>query len=89
MASELSSHLELGSSLTVPNVQELASAISSSEIPERYLRPEAEARVVDSIDDDELPVIDLMKLVDPELFDKEELSRLGLACREWGFFQVY
>ncbi|PKU87555.1 S-norcoclaurine synthase 1-like [Dendrobium catenatum] len=88
MASELSTHLELGSSLTVPNVQELASAISTSEIPERYFRPEAEARVVDSIDDDELPVIDLMKLVDPELFDKEELSRLGLACREWGFFQL-
>lgn len=89
MAPELSSHLELGGTLTVPNVQELAASVSpTDQIPERYFRPEAEAAPVDSIDDDELPVIDLGKLIDLELLDKEELSRLGSACREWGFFQV-
>ncbi|XP_020587312.1 S-norcoclaurine synthase 1-like [Phalaenopsis equestris] len=89
MASDLSSHLELGSSLTVPNVQELAASIPPNEnIPERYIRQEVNVGLVDSIDGDEIPVIDLTKLVDEENIDGEELSRLGLACKEWGFFQL-
>ncbi|KAI0520628.1 hypothetical protein KFK09_008106 [Dendrobium nobile] len=80
------SFLGLGGSLPVPNVQELA---RSGEIPERYLRPEEDhhAGHVITVDDLELPLIDLMKLVNPEFFHKEELSRLGWACREWEFFK--
>ncbi|KAL0923748.1 hypothetical protein M5K25_007818 [Dendrobium thyrsiflorum] len=81
----LSNPLALGRSLPVPNVQELA---RSDQIPERYLKPEVDAASMASIDDDELPVIDLMKLLDPELIDREELLRLGSACKDWGFFQI-
>ncbi|PKU81505.1 Protein SRG1 [Dendrobium catenatum] len=85
MGSKSTNPLELGRSLPVPNVQELAQ--SDDQIPERYYRPEADVDPVASIDEDELPVIDLMKLLNPELIDKDELFRLGSACREWGFFQ--
>ncbi|XP_020587314.1 S-norcoclaurine synthase 1-like [Phalaenopsis equestris] len=79
------SPLDLSHSLPVPSVQELA---RSGEIPKRYLRPEAEANPVASVDDDELPAIDLEKLLSPELNNEEEVNRLGFACREWGFFQL-
>ncbi|PKU81506.1 S-norcoclaurine synthase 1-like [Dendrobium catenatum] len=81
----MSNSLLLGSSLPVPNVQELS---RSDQIPERYFKPDVDAASMASIDDDELPVIDLMKLLDPELIDREELLRLGSACKEWGFFQI-
>ncbi|KAH0466308.1 hypothetical protein IEQ34_006411 [Dendrobium chrysotoxum] len=83
--SSMSNPLVLGRSLPVPNVQELA---RSDQIPERYLKPEVDATSLATIDDDELPVIDLMKLLDPELIDREELLKLGSACKEWGFFQI-
>lgn len=89
MSSKSINPLELAHSLPVPNVQELA---RSDHIPARYFRPEVEAEAppVASVDGvGELPVIDLTKLLDPELVDEEELSKLGFACREWGFFQVY
>ncbi|KAI0520629.1 hypothetical protein KFK09_008107 [Dendrobium nobile] len=81
----MSNPLVLGSSLPVPNVQELS---RSDQIPERYFKADVDAASMASIDDDELPVIDLMKLLDPELVDREELLRLGSACKEWGFFQL-
>ncbi|KAI0520632.1 hypothetical protein KFK09_008110 [Dendrobium nobile] len=86
MSSKSTNPLELGRSLSVPNVQELAQ--SDDQIPERYFRPEVDVAPLASIDEDELPVIDLMKLLNPELIDKDELFRLGSACKEWGFFQL-
>ncbi|XP_020587305.1 S-norcoclaurine synthase 1-like [Phalaenopsis equestris] len=85
MSSNSINVLELASTKPVLNVQELA---QSGEVPKRYFRPEAEGNPVAYGDDVELPVIDLTKLLDPELINQEELSRLGFACREWGFFQL-
>ncbi|KAI0499769.1 hypothetical protein KFK09_017977 [Dendrobium nobile] len=87
--------LDLGCSVPVPNVQELAAIISAAEgngageVPDRYVRPEAEADPVASpADGDELPVIDISKLINSEFLEEQELANLGFACREWGFFQV-
>lgn len=85
--------LDLGRSVSVPNVQELAVAISaangSGEIPERYIRPEAESDpVISPSAGFNLPVIDMNKLLDPASLDEQELAKLGFACREWGFFQI-
>ncbi|KAJ6804432.1 S-norcoclaurine synthase 1-like [Iris pallida] len=76
----------MGNSLPVPSVQALASTFdSTSDIPERYIRPEAEAEPVADADDGfELPVIDL-RLAQRS---QEECDRLGRACEEWGFFQL-
>ncbi|KAJ6804404.1 S-norcoclaurine synthase 1-like [Iris pallida] len=70
-------------SLPVPHVQALAASLDgASDIPERYIRPEAEADPV--ADDGELPVIDLAQAQ----LSPEESAKLGLACEEWGFFQL-
>ncbi|KAJ6806339.1 S-norcoclaurine synthase 1-like [Iris pallida] len=76
----------MGNSLPVPSVQALASTFrSTTEIPERYIRPEAETDPVAAADEDfELPVIDL-RLAQTS---QEECDRLGRACEEWGFFQL-
>jgi non-haem dioxygenase in morphine synthesis N-terminal len=77
-----------GCTLSVPNVQALATSLDkSSMIPERYVRPEYEADLVAHTNEVELPVIDLAKLIDPE-FTEEEATKLHSTCKEWGFFQV-
>ena len=79
---------ELGGSLKVDNVQALASADPASlntEILKRYIRLEIED---ESLDNDEgIPVIDMQRLLDPNLSDGEA-NKLKFACEEWGFFQV-
>lgn len=81
-----------GESLPVPNVQVLAETYSTSDeqIPERYFRAEEAAEEVISGRDIALPIpiIDLKKLVDPQS-SEEECAKLGLACKQWGIFQVY
>ena len=78
----------LGRSLAVPNVQALAATMDgTSEIPDRYIRQEAESEPVERADRYELPVVDLGLLLNPEVC-QEEFARLEFACREWGFFQV-
>ncbi|KAJ3680598.1 hypothetical protein LUZ60_016876 [Juncus effusus] len=76
-----------GNLLPVPNVQALyASLNGSSQIPERYIRPEVHESIVlrDAIN---LPIVDLAKLADPAFYC-EEAAKLDSACREWGFFQL-
>ncbi|CAL1376106.1 unnamed protein product [Linum trigynum] len=73
--------MEFGGSLSVANVQQLAS--TSKDVPSRYIRPEFELDRVSSDESVQVPVIDMSKLV-----DDGELMRLHLACKDWGFFQV-
>uniref|UniRef100_A0A0D9Z9D6 Fe2OG dioxygenase domain-containing protein n=1 Tax=Oryza glumipatula TaxID=40148 RepID=A0A0D9Z9D6_9ORYZ len=72
--------------------EEVAAAFAESNvIPERYYRPdEVNAGIVVGYDDDEayeLPVVDMGRLLDPELAGAE-IAKLGSACRDWGFFQL-
>ncbi|CAN6300573.1 unnamed protein product [Urochloa humidicola] len=63
---------------------------SVDHIPERFIRDnEVQAAGAVAGDDEtfELPVVDMAKLLDPELL-ASETAKLGSACREWGFFQL-
>ncbi|KAK7407473.1 hypothetical protein VNO78_09424 [Psophocarpus tetragonolobus] len=75
----------LGTSLLVPSVHELAKQ-PMTKVPERYVHsnqdPPAE---FDIIDFPQVPVIDLNKLL---CEDDNELHKFDHACREWGFFQL-
>jgi hypothetical protein len=64
--------------------------ISEEQIPERYIRVEETAEEVIGVHEifSAIPIINLNKLLDPES-SKEECAKLGSACRQWGFFQVY
>jgi hypothetical protein len=61
----------------------------SAQIPERYIRTEEvlDGVVVGEDESYQLPVIDMSRLLDPEL-SALEIKKLGDACRNWGFFQV-
>lgn len=77
-----------GTSIPVPNVQELAGAANgASDIFNRYIRPEAESDPAACGNNEKLPVIDLDLLQNPK-FSHEEHAKLDLACQEWGFFQL-
>ncbi|XP_008802804.2 S-norcoclaurine synthase 1-like [Phoenix dactylifera] len=81
--------MESVGSLPVANVQALAAASSGlSEVPPRYLRPEAES---DPVTGDggslEIPVIDMNRLLQPQS-SRDESAKLNLACEQWGFFQL-
>ncbi|EES12050.1 hypothetical protein BDA96_06G064100 [Sorghum bicolor] len=76
----------------IVNRDEITDAFTdSAQIPEKYIRTdEVRAGVVVGEDDDcycELPVVDMARLLDPELSASETL-KLGSACRNWGFFQL-
>ncbi|KAL5081409.1 hypothetical protein RYX36_009830 [Vicia faba] len=76
-----------GTSLLVPSVQELAKN-NISEIPQRYIQSQLEELVINETDNVlEIPVIDMNKLLSLE-FGSEELAKLHLACKDWGFFQL-
>ncbi|TYJ40013.1 hypothetical protein E1A91_A04G110000v1 [Gossypium mustelinum] len=73
-------------SIPVPNVQELVRK-DPFQVPQRYVR-KVEDRPKDtdtSYLSSFIPVIDLSLLL---MGNNEELNKLDLACREWGFFQV-
>ena len=70
-------------SLPVANVQALASSYSG-DVPLRYLRPELLSEEVLVDESLQIPTIDMRKL----LVDDDEMSKLHLACKEWGFFQI-
>ncbi|KAG8385358.1 hypothetical protein BUALT_Bualt03G0034800 [Buddleja alternifolia] len=78
---------KLGSSLHVPNVQELAKEKSST-VPPRYIRPDRDRDHLGLSSVHEIPVINMQNL----LFNKElmesELHKMHKACQEWGFFQL-
>ena len=72
-------------SLLVPSVQELTKNKIEA-IPSRYCRPDHEDLIISEADGlPELPVIDMQSL----LSEESELAKLHLACKEWGFFQVF
>lgn len=77
--------INFGKSLIVPSVQELAKQ-SIVNIPPRYIRKDEDPPIVtNDACLPSVPVIDLQKLVSVDY----ELERLHLACKEWGFFQVF
>lgn len=82
---------KLGSSLPVPNVQELAKE-AIAEVPPRYVRTDQDHPLMD--DDHgtlllEVPVIDLNNLSSSDGNLREsELEKLHTACKDWGFFQL-
>lgn len=90
MGTEAHQPAKLGGSLKVPNVQELAKK-PLSELPPRYAHPCQEptaTALVNSNADQEVPVINLERLLSGE-FSDSELHKLHSACIDWGFFQVY
>ena len=76
--------INLGSSLKVPYVQELAKEKFAS-VPPRYTRPDPTK--LDGASTEEIPVIDMQRLLSDESVNPE-LEKLHFACKEWGFFQV-
>ncbi|KAL3739740.1 hypothetical protein ACJRO7_021071 [Eucalyptus globulus] len=82
---------KLGSSLPVPNVQELTKE-AIAEVPPRYVRTDQDHPLMD--DDHgtlllEVPVIDLNNLSSSDGNLREfELEKLHTACKDWGFFQL-
>ena len=74
---------ELGGSFPVANVQALASTYSG-DIPLRFVRPELHSEQVLVDETLQIPTIDMRKL----MVDDDEMGKLHLACKEWGFFQV-
>ncbi|KAM5573304.1 S-norcoclaurine synthase 1 [Rosa sericea] len=88
METEVLIRKDLGGSLPVENVQALASN-NLKDIPRRYLRPEAEIEQISIEDSLQIPVVDMDKLIgNIPLFHDDELAKLHLACKEWGFFQL-
>ncbi|MCI10064.1 protein SRG1-like [Trifolium medium] len=77
-----------GTSLLVPSVQELAKG-NISTVPTRYIQSQHEELVINEDDHSilEIPIIDMKKLLSSE-YGSSELSKLHLACKDWGFFQV-
>ncbi|CAB4309724.1 unnamed protein product [Prunus armeniaca] len=87
METEVLSRKDLGGSLPVENVQALASK-NLKEIPPRYIRPEIEHEEVSMEDSLQIPVVDMSKLMGDPLGHGDELAKLHLACKDWGFFQL-
>ncbi|CAN1173689.1 2-oxoglutarate-dependent dioxygenase 11 [Linum perenne] len=80
---------ELGGSIAVPNVQQLASESKDDHVPIRYIRPELDLDQVSTDGSHQIPVIDMTKLAAGGGGDAdEESAKLHSACKDWGFFQV-
>lgn len=75
-----------GPSLPVPNVQEMVK-MNPFQVPIRYMRNQEEMEKVNYKPhlSSEIPVIDLTLLSSRNM---EEMLKLDIACKEWGFFQV-
>uniref|UniRef100_A0A453DPS2 Non-haem dioxygenase N-terminal domain-containing protein n=1 Tax=Aegilops tauschii subsp. strangulata TaxID=200361 RepID=A0A453DPS2_AEGTS len=76
----------LGGSLPVPNVQDLAARRD-----ELTLTPTLLDRVPTPLpakEQEQIPVVDLGRLLDLAGGREEEAARLRWACENWGFFQV-
>ncbi|XP_042487733.1 probable 2-oxoglutarate/Fe(II)-dependent dioxygenase [Macadamia integrifolia] len=75
-----------GSSLAVPNVQQLMKEPINT-IPPRYIRTNQDPPIISGAATlPAVPAIDLQKLLSVESSDLER-ARLHSACQEWGFFQ--
>ncbi|XP_024996960.1 S-norcoclaurine synthase 1-like [Cynara cardunculus var. scolymus] len=85
---EISNRSEYGGSIPVDNVQALASK-DLKDVPVRYLRPEIVSDEVLTDESLQIPVIDIGKLsVAGQPGYDDELAKLHLACKDWGFFQL-
>ncbi|MFS7924050.1 putative (S)-norcoclaurine synthase [Helianthus anomalus] len=85
---EVINRTEYGGSVPVDNVQALASK-DPKDVPVRYIRPEIESEEVLADESLQIPVIDISKLVvSGQAGYDEELAKLHVACRDWGFFQL-
>ena len=76
-----------GKSIPVPSVQEMVRNDQDS-VPERYIQEHENRPHVNEhapLTSYEIPVIDFTLLAKK---DEDELKRLDLSCKEWGFFQV-
>ncbi|KAK7256769.1 hypothetical protein RIF29_30237 [Crotalaria pallida] len=73
-------------SIPVPSVQEIVKK-DPLQVPEKYVRGHEEIEKDKHMPhlSSEIPVIDLALLSDG---NEEELSKLDMACKEWGFFQL-
>jgi hypothetical protein len=78
---------KLATTLPVRNVQALAADELAADAIERYIQPDIDAHAVLAEHSDDVPVIDLGKLLCPESV-QAEAEKLRFACEEWGFFQV-
>ncbi|KAM0865216.1 hypothetical protein ACQ4PT_043434 [Festuca glaucescens] len=81
---------QVGSSLPVRNVQALAASGPdelTADAIERYIQPDIDAHAVLAYHSNQVPVIDLGKLLNAETMEAEA-AKLRFACEEWGFFQV-
>ncbi|KAG2544407.1 S-norcoclaurine synthase 1-like [Panicum virgatum] len=81
----------LGASLPVPNVQDLAARPAAAHDLHRYLRDDDDAPALSPCANDDdassVPIVDLARLLDPA-HAADEAARLQAACEEWGFFHV-
>ncbi|GMY37829.1 protein SRG1-like [Fagus crenata] len=79
----------LGSSLPVPCVQELAEDPLTM-VPPRYVRVDQDPPVVSNTSSlPQVPVIDMQSLLSKDLIVMDtELEKLHHACKHWGFFQL-
>ncbi|KAK7256765.1 hypothetical protein RIF29_30231 [Crotalaria pallida] len=73
-------------SIAVPSVHELVKK-DPSQVPEKYVRSHKEMEKDNYMPhlSSEVPIIDFALLSNG---NKEELSKLDIACKEWGFFQI-
>jgi hypothetical protein len=78
---------KLATTLPVRNVQALAADELAADAIERYIQPDIDAHAVLAEHSDDVPVIDLGKLLSPKSV-QAETEKLRFACEEWGFFQV-
>ncbi|XP_044964655.1 2-oxoglutarate-dependent dioxygenase 11-like [Hordeum vulgare subsp. vulgare] len=81
--------LKLGVTLPVRNIQALVASTGelTADTIERYIQPDIDALAVLDEHSEEVPVIDVGKLLSPESVEAEAV-KLKFACAEWGFFQV-
>ncbi|KAK7395259.1 hypothetical protein VNO78_15810 [Psophocarpus tetragonolobus] len=86
LVTEIEEALTFGSSIQVPNVQEMVRN-NPLLVPKRYVRSQEELEKVNHMPhlSYQVPVLDLALL---SCGNKEELLKLDVACKEWGFFQI-
>ncbi|PWA65832.1 senescence associated protein [Artemisia annua] len=78
----------LGSSLLVPSVQELAKE-PITKVPPRYVRLDQDPPIISRppSSSPDVPVIDMARLSSENSAD-QELEKLHLACKDYGFLQI-
>ncbi|GLJ27796.1 hypothetical protein SUGI_0545480 [Cryptomeria japonica] len=73
---------------SIPVVQELASQHLQS-LPQRYIRSEKERPSACPTSHLDIPIIDMnMFLGESDICRQKEMEKIGIACKEWGFFQA-